>query len=62
MERPGWHDRRQLVSELGIAAPAAGAPAHYGGPIGQHKGGEGSPGRWHDGGVAESSSVDDVRR
>jgi hypothetical protein len=32
-------------------APAARAPARYGGPAEQHKGGEGSPGRWRNGEV-----------
>jgi hypothetical protein len=49
-ERPGRRSRRQPVSGLGAAAPAAGAPTRYGEPAEQHEGGEGSPGRWRDGG------------
>jgi hypothetical protein len=60
-ERPGWRSRWQPISGLGAAAPATGAPARYGEPAGQHEGGEGSPGRWRDDGVAESSSVNGVR-
>jgi hypothetical protein len=47
---PGRRSRRQPVSGLGAAAPVAGAPARYEEPAEQHEGGEGSPGRWRDGG------------
>jgi hypothetical protein len=60
-ECPRWRSRRQLVPGQGAAALAARAPARYRGPTGQHEGGEGSPGRWHNCGVAESSSVDGVQ-
>jgi hypothetical protein len=61
MKLPGWRGHRHPVSELGAASPAARALTRYGEPAGQHEGGEGSPGRWLDGGVVESSSVDGVR-
>jgi hypothetical protein len=61
-ERPGRRGHQKPISGLGAEAPAVGAPARYKEPAEQHDGGEGSLGRWRDSGVAESSSVDGVRR
>jgi hypothetical protein len=53
MKLPRRRGHRQLATGLGVAAPTARASSRYGGPAGQHESGEGSPGRWRDGGVAE---------
>jgi hypothetical protein len=52
-ERPGWCGHRRLATGLGAAALMARASACYRGPAGQHESGEGSLGRWRDGGVVE---------
>jgi hypothetical protein len=62
MERPGRRGHRQLATGLGVAAPMARASTRYGEPTRQHESGEGSPGRWHDGGVAERYQRDGGRR